>query len=496
MLKRKSFLVVSLFMTLIWTGCTIDNAPEYSGAYLQNRAPLIQKPYLPLPLGSIQPDGWMLEQLNQMREGLTGHLDEEYSRVVGQRNGWLGGDGDGWERGPYWLDGLVPLAYLLDDQDLKEKIKPWIEWTLNSQTAEGYFGPVPFETEPESEPGIQKTRRLDWWPKMVMMKVLQQYYSATQDQRVIELLLNYFRYQLENLPETPLDNWSFWANRRGGDNLMMVYWVYNLTGEKFLLDLSALIHQQTFPWTTVFLQDDCYEGQEISHLYPYNVSNKYPYDPDLINRLCVKQLQSFHCVNLAQGIKEPVIFYQQDPSPVYLDAVKKAFRDIMEYHGQPQGMYGGDEPMHGNDPTQGIELCSVVELMYSLENMLQITGDLQFADHLEKIAYNAFPAQVKSDFSARQYFQSANQVMITRHRHNFYEEDYHGGTDLCFGLLTGYPCCTCNMHQGWPKFIQNLFYATRERGVAALMYAPCHAEVMVADSTRIKITEKTFFPFD
>ena len=496
MITRKSFLLISLLLSLLWSGCTIENTPGYTGVYLQNRAPLIQKPYLQLPLGSIQPEGWMLEQLYQMRKGLTGHLDEEYSRVVGQRNGWLGGDGDGWERGPYWLDGLVPLAYLLDDPELKEKIKPWIEWTLNSQTTEGYFGPVPFETEPEPEPGIQKSRRRDWWPKMVMMKVLQQYYSATQDQRVIELLLNYFRYQLETLPETPLDNWSFWANRRGGDNLMMVYWLYNLTGEKFLLDLATLIHQQTFPWTTIFLRDECYEGPEISHLYPYNVGNTYPYDTDQIERLCVKQLQSFHCVNLAQGIKEPVIYSQQDQSPVYLDAVKKAFRDIREYHGQPQGMYGGDEPMHGNDPTQGIELCSVVELMYSLENMLQITGDIQFADHLEKIACNALPAQVKSDFSARQYFQCANQVMLTRHRHNFYEEDYHGGTDLCFGLLTGYPCCTCNMHQGWPKFIQNLFYATRDRGVAALLYAPCSAEVIVADSTPVKITEKTWFPFD
>ena len=209
MITRKSFLLISLLLSLLWSGCTIENTPGYTGVYLQNRAPLIQKPYLQLPLGSIQPEGWMLEQLYQMRKGLTGHLDEEYSRVVGQRNGWLGGDGDGWERGPYWLDGLVPLAYLLDDPELKEKIKPWIEWTLNSQTTEGYFGPVPFETEPEPEPGIQKSRRRDWWPKMVMMKVLQQYYSATQDQRVIELLLNYFRYQLETLPETPLDNWSF-----------------------------------------------------------------------------------------------------------------------------------------------------------------------------------------------------------------------------------------------------------------------------------------------
>ena len=366
----------SLILSFIFSCSQIDKTVLKMN-YMQNRPPLVPKPYMELPLGSIKPDGWLLEQLITMKDGLTGHLDEFYEPVVGPRNGWLGGDGDGWERGPYWLDGLVPLAYILDDRDLKDKAMKWIEWSIGNQSEDGYFGPVEFVMEPEPESGLQKTRRQDWWPKMVMLKVLQQYYSATGDKRVIKLMTDYFRYQLKHLPETPLDYWSFWANRRGGDNLMIVYWLYNITGDEFLLDLGKLIHKQTFPWTEIFLNENCYEGGELTHLYPYNVTDKYPFDSELVSRLCVKQLQSFHCVNLAQGIKEPVIFYQQDPDPVYIRAVKKAFSDIKEFHGQPQGMFGGDEPMHGKNPTQGVELCSVVELMFSLENILTITGDIQ-----------------------------------------------------------------------------------------------------------------------
>ena len=495
--------IISLFFVVIFISgiihlysCSKPSPQEIRPNYLQNRPPLVPKPYLELPLGSIKPDGWLYEQLITMKNGLTGHLDEYYGTVVGARNGWLGGDGDGWERGPYWLDGLVPLAYILNDQDLIAKAKIWIEWSLKNQAKDGYFGPVPFESEPEYEPGLQKTPRLDWWPKMVMLKVLQQYYSATGDERVIKLMKGYFHYQLEHLPETPLDNWSFWANRRGGDNLMMVYWLYNITGDPFLLELANLIHTQTFPWTDIFLNENCYDGPDLTHLYPYNVSDKYPFDAEMISRLCVKQLQSFHCVNLAQGIKEPIIYYQQDPDPVYIKAVITAFNDIKEFHGQPQGMYGGDEPLHGKTPTQGVELCSVVELMFSLENMITITGDIQFAEHLEKIAFNALPAQIKSDFMSRQYFQSANQVKLTRYRHNFYEEDNHGGTDLCFGLLTGYPCCVCNMHQGWPKFVQNLFYSTPDNGIAALIYAPCHVNMLVSDNIPVTVTENTNYPFD
>ena len=463
--------------------------------YLSNRAPLLDKTYLELPLGAIKAQGWLLAQLENQRDGLTGNLDEVYPEVVGPRNGWLGGDGDGWERGPYWIDGLLPLAYILDDQKLKDKVKPWIEWSLHSQTEEGYFGPVPFEVEPEPEPGLQKTNRRDWWPKMVMLKILQQHYNATGDERVIKLLTQYFRYQLKELPDTPIDHWTLWGNRRAGDNMMVVYWLYNITGDKFLLDLAKLIQRQSFPWERVFLNEECYQEQQDPWHYS-SVMKRYPYDEEQLNQLCLKQIGGFHTVNLAQGIKKPIIYYQQAPDSMYIHAVTQAFKDIKKYHGQPQGMYGGDEPLHGPDPTQGVELCSVVELMYSLEKMAAITGDVAFLDHLEKIAYNALPTQIADDFKTRQYMQSANQVDVTRRDRNFYQDAGHQGTDICYGTLTGYPCCTCNMHQAWPKFTQSLWHATKDNGLAALTYAPSEVTVKVADGKEIKVKEVTQYPFE
>lgn len=390
----------------------------------------------------------------------------------------------------------MPLAYLLQDEALIRKAQPWIEWVLTHQEASGYLGPKRFAQEPRGEPGIQKTPREDWWPRMVMLKVLQQYYSAAGDPRVVEVLLRYFRYQLQELPKTPLDHWSFWANRRGGDNLMVVYWLYNLTGEPFLLELAELLHEQTYPWTEIFLNRNPAPSTDLRHLYPYNIPNRYPFDRELIRRLSVEQWQSFHCVNFAQGIKAPLVYWQHHPGPRYPEAVTRALAEVKKYHGQPQGMFGGDEPMHGNHPTQGVELCAITEMMFSLEVMLPIRGDLAMADLLERIAFNALPAQTTEDFRNRQYFQSANQVMATRARRNFFEDDAHGGTDLCFGVLNGYPCCTCNMHQGWPKLVQNLWYAAPDGGLAALVYAPCTLSTQVADGTRVRIVEETDYPFE
>ena len=493
-MKRPGTVQTILTVSLVVAGVFAPSAQAVSP--VPSRVPLAPQAFLELPLGDISPQGWLRDQLQRQASGLTGHLDERYARVVGPRNGWLGGDGDGWERGPYWIDGLLPLAYLLDDQTLKDKVKPWVEWSLTHAAEDGYFGPAPFEKRPPSEPGIQKTPRRDWWPKMVMLKILQQHYMATGDQRVVDLMLNYFRYQLKTLPTTPLDNWSFWANRRGGDNLMVVYWLYNLTGESFLPELAELIHEQTFPWTDVFLNDDPAPSTDLAHLYHYNTGNRYPFNQDLIRRLSVDQLQAFHCVNLAQGIKEPIIYYQQHPEQKYVDAVKNAFALTRRFHGQPQGMYGGDEPLHGPAPTQGIEFCSIVEMMFSLENMLAITGDPAFADHLERIAYNALPTQTTDDFNCRQYFQTANQVKITRHHRNFYEDHGHGGTDLCYGLLTGYPCCTCNMHQGWPKFAQRLWFATPDEGLVAVVYAPCEVTTRLPSGQTVTLVEQTQYPFE
>lgn len=486
----------ALILVLLLTACNDrvnQSKPTEKSNYLQNRTPLKKKPYLELPLGSIQPKGWLLNQLERMRDGLTGHLDEVYPEVMGKRNGWLGGDGDGWERGPYWIDGLPPLAYILNDQQLQDKVRPWVEWTLNNQKEDGYLGPVPFEKEPAPEEGLQKSMRRDWWPKMVMLKVLQQYYQATGDPRVIDGLLKYFRYQLKELPGTPLDHWTFWANRRGGDNLQVVYWLYNITGEKFLLELASLIEEQTFPWTDVFLNEE--NDVRLQSPWHYFTMKRYPFDQQEIDALTVSKQGGIHCVNLSQGLKQPVIYYQQNPEAKYIQAVKKALRDIRQYHGQPQGMFGGDEGLHGTNPVQGIEFCSIAETMFSLESVLTITGDTEFADHLERIAYNALPTQASDDFMSRQYFQAANQVELTDRLQTSFQTVGHAGTDFVYGTLSGYPCCTANMHQAWPKYVQNLWYATHDNGVAALLYAPSEVQLKVANGTSVKIVEETGFPF-
>lgn len=460
-----------LTLILLITGGTKVFAQNTN--YIANQPPLVPQKYVELPLGAIRPQGWLKEQLTIMKNGSTGHLDEYYWKIKND-NGWLGGKGDGWEETPYWLDGALPLAYLLDDKTLKNKVLKYVNWTLDHQRESGYFGAFTKDEREQKikiEQGIQGE---DWWPKMVMLKVLCQYYSATEDQRVIPFMTRYFRYQFQNLNACPLKHWTEWAQSRGEDNIMVVYWLYNITRDKFLLDLADLLYKQTFAWTDWFSSRD----------WVINAAAQQN-NVDWMHR---------HGVNVAMGLKTPVIYYQSQNDPKYLAAFKTGFSDLMNLHGLPMGIFSADEDLHGNAPTQGTELCAIVETMFSLEKAIGITGDNMYMDALERMAFNALPTQTTDDYNMKQYFQIANQVQVSRGVFDFSLPFGREMTNV-FGAQSGYTCCLANMHQGWTKYTTHLWFATPDNGLAALVYGPCKVTAKVADGSEVTIHEETAYPF-
>lgn len=212
-------------------------------AVFWNKAPLSPNTYAPLPLGSIKPRGWLKRQLEIQANGLSGHVDEFWPDL--KNSGWIGGTGESWERAPYFLDGLVPLAYSLNDARLIEKAKKWVNWTIEHQRADGRLGP-------ELGKGKYATHWQEsdeWWPNMIMLKVLTQYHEATGDPRVIPLMDKYFEYQMNLLDKSPLKEW---AAHRWADQVLSLVWYYNRTGNAQALELARKLHSQSYDWKTHF----------------------------------------------------------------------------------------------------------------------------------------------------------------------------------------------------------------------------------------------------
>ncbi len=436
-------------------------AAKDAAAVVPSRAPLHAEALVPLPLGAVTPKGWLHRQLRIQADGLSGHLDEFWPDV-GSNSGWLGGSGESWERGPYFVDGLVPLAYLLQDQRLITKARAWIEWTLTHQDADGRIGPP---------------KNTDWWPNMVMLKALTQYQEVTGDRRVVPLMQKYFAYHLKHARERPLQSW---AAMRWADELLSVVWLYNRTGDASLLDLARVLHEQGANWKQHFAE---FENREKSDAERLGVAPGKPLP---------ERAMFAHGVNNAMALKTSALWYLISGDPTDRDAVHHALEVLDRYHGLPNGMFSADEHYAGPDPSQGIELCAVVEALFSLQHAIRVTGDAALADRMERIAFNALPATFTADMWAHQYDQQPNQVMCTLAKRQWVS---NGPESNIFGLEPNFGCCTANMHQGWPKLVQSLWMMTPDRGIAAVTYAPNEVRAVVADGVPVTITEDTEYPF-
>jgi DUF1680 family protein len=408
-----------------------------------------------LPLGAINPSGWLKSQLALQAEGLSGHLDEFWPDI--KDSAWIGGKAEGWERTPYWLDGIVPLAYLLDDPRLKAKVRRYVDYILEHQTPDGWLGPVG-DNDPSHKP-------YDVWPLFVMFKALTQYHEATGDPRVIPALLRCARKIDQVISKTPLYSW---AHFRGADLIVGLHWLYEMTRDASLLALAEKIEKQSYDWRRHFEDFDRFRSRATR----FGLEN--------------------HGVNTAMGLKFGGIRFRRTGDPADREAIFTMLDRLDRYHGQATGIFTCDEHYAGRSPSQGTELCTVAEAMYSLELLEGILGDARLGDRLERLAYNAFPATFKKDMCAHQYDQQANQVVCKVSNPRVYTDN--GPDANLYGLEPNFGCCTANMHQGWPKFASHLWARSSDGGLAALAYAPCVVETTV-DGKAVRVETVTDYPF-
>lgn len=417
----------------------------------------------PLPLGAIFPCGWLRDQLQAQADGLTGHLDEFWPSVAQSR--WIGGEAEGWERGPYWLDGLIPLAFLLEDARLKAKAQHWIDYILEHQHADGWLG-----AKDDGHVGLGQSG-LDPWPQYVLFKVFRQWHEATGDPRIVPATLRAMRRIHELLQTEALQSW---ARMRWMELVLSVHWIYEATREEWLLDLAALLHEQGFDWREHFADFKATQRTTREQL------------ADGTHAL------ELHGVNNAMGLKAGPVWWRQSRDDEERDGIFDALDVLDRYHGQATGMFSADEHFAGLNPSQGTELCTVVELMYTLELAFAATGNRRLAERLERIAFNALPGGCTPDMRAHVYHQQINQVLCDVSRRDWVSS----GLDAnLYGLEPNFGCCTANLHQGWPKLATHAWMKSHDCGLVAVTYTPVEVTTTSADGTPVRVTVETDYPF-
>jgi hypothetical protein len=427
------------------------SAPGRSGA-----GALAEPAFRPLPLGAVRAEGWLRRQLRQQADGLSGHLDEFWPDV-GQSQ-WFGGKAEGWERAPYWLDGVIALAWVLEDAPLKARVKRYVDHIVAAQRPDGWYAPYPVDAS---------AKPYDLWAILLANKALVQYHEATRDGAVLQAVVRNLRAVRAALDRTPLFDWG---RLRWFEGLIPVCYAYEQTGEAWLLELAHQLHAQGFDYRAF------YAGPEIASPTPRR--GRWTWEK--------------HVVNTGMALKAYALAWRLTQRAEDRAFAAGMLEVLDRYHGQVHGLFSGDECLAGRSPTQGTELCAVVEAMYSLELLAAVTGDPAYADRLERAAFNALPATFAPDMWSHQYVQQVNQVQCTINPEHMWSTN--GPDSNLFGLEPNFGCCTANLHQGWPKFAAHLWMRTPGEGLAAVAYAPSTARFEVRGQP-VEVALETDYPF-
>ncbi len=434
--------------------------------YVGNRAPLEPSPLMKLPLGSVRAEGWLRRQLELMAEGFTGRLSQISRFCQFEGNAWADprGEGEnGWEELPYWLKGYYNLGHQLQDRRILAEARRWLEAVLKSQRPNGYFGSRGnLDGERTSAaaavawPKWLERTVPDLWPNMVMLYPLRSLYEATGERRILDFMTKYFRWQMT----APLERFVpfSWQHWRAGDNLEAIYWLYNRTGERWLLELARVNHERTADW--------------------------------------VGGVPTWHVVNIAQCFREPGQYYQQTRDIRYLKASERVYETVRGIYGQvPGGMYGADENARPGftGPRQGTETCALVEMLYSDELLASITGNPVWADRAEEVAFNSLPCAMTPDLKGLHYLTAPNQIQLDRQDKSPMIEN---GGDMFSYNPHQYRCCQHNVAFGWPYYAEHAWMATPGNGLAAVFYVASRVKAKAGDGGEVEIRETTEYPFD
>lgn len=400
---------------------------------------------------SIKPEGWLKRQLQIQAEGLSGNLYKVWPDIRDSIR--IGGTKNDWERVPYWLDGFIPLAYLLRDEEKMKVADKYVMAIVNNQQEDGWIC---------SGDKARDEFNDNTWEYLLVLKVLTLYCDFTGNQKVEKALYKALR-NLHDCMKSGEVRLISWGKYRWFEGLVAILYMYKKKKESWLIELGQILREQGIDWTSL-------KDKWKTTMNAWNMDT--------------------HIVNIAMMFKAEALCSELFGEK-YTGQAEDLWAFLTKYHGSVTGAFYGDECLAGKAANRGYELCSVVELMYSCEILYRTTGKRIWAERLEKLTFNALPAAMTDDMWAHQYDQMTNQIACYNHPGKPFYGTNSSDANI-FGLEPSFGCCTANFNQGWPKFAMNVFLKMRGGVEAALL--PGMLETRIGHSC-VTIHSKTDYPF-
>jgi len=409
-----------------------------------------------MPFNRITPAGWQRAFLEKQRNGLTGYLDE-ISEPFNQ-NIWTGNrsklkppfykrkNGKGeeilcwepFEQTGYYYDGALRCGLLLQDKFLLDKARKQIYGAIAEASPEGVIGrEVPSR-----------------WGQVCFFRAFMAEYEATGNTDILDAMRKHYDTDKSRL-----------VTARNIFNIEQLVWLGQQTGDRKYIDKAVACYE-----------DNITRNTKMTNRYPDMISDKR---------------QDVHGVTYFEALKSPIVLYMATGNKKYIDAVRNAFLKIDKYHMLADGMPSSEEGLSENGPLSAHETCDITDYTWTAGYMLKATGEVEWADKIERAVLNGGLGAVTKDFDAHQYLSRMNQVVAaigsTRSLiHNEAADAY------CQRHMPW--CCTGQSTRFFPNYVGLQWLRSKEGGLVKALYGPGSCDFDVNGKT-VKIREDSFFPF-
>jgi len=435
--------------------CHVAAASNYERPY----EPPVKTALLPLPPGAVEPQLWLRDWAVAMREGITGHLDEHHPVFAdgwkGKAIAWTGAkaDGTGWpiEQSAYWLDGSIRLGYILHDQALIEKTRARLDPIVDGVNKAEFGTSLVYWKK-----GF-KPQGFDSWAHSQMGRALVALYQGSGERKVLDALAKVYADYPEQMGNLHFDDVS------GLCNLDAMMETYTYCGDGRILERALRGIRQPAVMADMRAWADGH-------------------------------LACGHMVITYENIRLPALMYPWTSDVAHLQATQGAFRWLDENHTLPYGLTSGEEFAAGVGAARKTETCNIPAMLLACSWMYRIVGDGAWGDRMERAIFNAGPVPFARDCKTACYYQSPNRI---RDGVVPVESPCPGPGCLdytpvaCRHVL----CCGGAINRILPYFIQNMWMATRDNGLAAALYGPCTVSALVGTRVPASLKVKTDYPF-
>lgn len=422
----------------------------------QQLKPVVTNTFNPFDVGEIKPEGWLKEWAQTAAKGMTLTLSDNYFPF---NPGWGSNKMNGWwpyEQAGYYADGLVRLAYILNDSALKQKAQQIMNAVIARQTPDGYCNTNNQEWRKNWNTTQEDGGLL--WSQAVFGRAVLAYYSATKDIDVLNMLKKVYA----NFPVFKRDCTD-----------------YPLSGDE-LGNLRKLVNIEVMTELGRYSGDQSFVQKALDVFHPFQDA----YIDSWVKNKEFNRTAICHGVTYNELSKIPAVVYLWNGNIDCLKASEASYDFLNKYFVFPNGVNSSNEYLRGNGAFEGAETCDISDYIWSNIWLARASGSSQYGDNIERCFFNAFPGVMSPEFNLHQYEFAMNRIPGLHLR---YRDD-----GFSFKELQWPACCSGNLNRILPNYIINMCMANNKNELMFLTYGPAHLQTR---DGRFNILMETQYPF-